>query len=66
MVYFHVIMKKKIQFEIKMINKSYGQHNILYSPHILSKSKNSCFINHQLKGKVYGVFSNNQLILNHE
>jgi dihydroorotase len=31
---------------------------------ILSTSKNSAFINKKLKGKVYGVFANNQLILN--
>ena len=31
---------------------------------ILSTSKNSPFINKKLKGKVYGVFANNQLILN--
>ncbi|QNM86658.1 dihydroorotase [Polaribacter pectinis] len=32
--------------------------------HILSTSKNSAFINKKMKGKVYGVFVNNQLILN--
>ena len=31
---------------------------------ILSNSKNSAFINKKLKGKVYGIFSNNQLIIN--
>jgi dihydroorotase len=31
---------------------------------ILSTSKNSAFLNKKLKGKVYGVFANNQLILN--
>jgi dihydroorotase len=31
---------------------------------ILSKSKNSIFENHQLKGKVYGIISNNQIVLN--
>ena len=31
---------------------------------ILSTSKNAIFENYPLKGKVYGVFSNNQLILN--
>ncbi len=31
---------------------------------ILSTSKNSVFINKNLKGKVYGVFANNQLIIN--
>lgn len=32
--------------------------------HILSTSKNSPFINKKLKGKVYGIFANNQLIIN--
>jgi dihydroorotase len=32
--------------------------------HILSTSKNSAFINKKMKGKVYGIFANNQLILN--
>jgi len=31
---------------------------------ILSTSKNSIFLNKEIKGKAYGVFSNNQLILN--
>lgn len=31
---------------------------------ILSTSKNSAFINKKMNGKVYGIFSNNQLILN--
>lgn len=31
---------------------------------ILSTSKNSPFINKKTKGKVYGIFANNQLILN--
>ncbi|MCL8005951.1 dihydroorotase [Gelidibacter japonicus] len=31
---------------------------------ILSTSKNAIFENYNLKGKVYGVFSNNQLVLN--
>lgn len=28
---------------------------------IVSKSKNSCFIGHQLKGKVYGIIANNKI-----
>ena len=32
--------------------------------HIQSTSKNAIFKNHPLKGKAYGIFSNNQLILN--
>jgi dihydroorotase len=31
---------------------------------ILSTSKNSAFLNKKMNGKVYGIFSNNQLILN--
>lgn len=31
--------------------------------HILSTSKNSPFINRKLKGEVYGIFANNQLII---
>ena len=32
--------------------------------HILSTSKNSPFINKKLKGKVYGIYANNKLIIN--
>lgn len=30
--------------------------------HIRSSSRNSCFLGHKMKGKVYGIVSNNQLI----
>jgi len=30
--------------------------------HIRSSSGNSCFLGHKMKGKVYGIISNNQLI----
>ena len=37
---------------------------IFTEENILSTSKNSAFINKKLKGKVYGIFANNQLIIN--
>jgi dihydroorotase len=37
---------------------------IFEKKHIFSKSKNSCFLGQKMKGKVYGSFNNNQLILN--
>lgn len=35
---------------------------IFEQEHILSSSKNSCFLSYKMKGKVYGIISNNQLI----
>lgn len=40
------------------------EETIFTTKNILSTSKNSPFINKKLKGKVYGIFANNQLILN--
>lgn len=37
---------------------------IFEKDHILSKSKNSAFLGKSMKGKIYGIVSNNQLILN--
>ena len=37
---------------------------IFSEENILSTSQNSAFINKKLKGKVYGIFANNQLIIN--
>ena len=37
---------------------------IFNKSHIISTSKNSIFLNKKMKGTVYGIFSNNQLILN--
>ncbi len=41
-----------------------NEEYIFTKSHIHSKSKNSIFETIELKGKVYGIFSNNQLILN--
>jgi dihydroorotase len=48
--------------DITLFNPS--EKTIFSKQAILSTSKNSPFINKKLKGKVYGVFANNQLILN--
>ncbi|WP_299016518.1 dihydroorotase [uncultured Polaribacter sp.] len=40
------------------------ENYVFKKDNILSTSKNSPFINKKVKGKVYGVFANNQLILN--
>ncbi len=41
------------------------KENYIFSKeHILSTSKNSIFIGKKLQGKTYGIFANNQLILN--
>jgi dihydroorotase len=37
---------------------TFGKENIL------SKSKNSAFLGQSMKGKAYGIYNNNQLILN--
>ncbi|WP_010520996.1 dihydroorotase [Aquimarina agarivorans] len=37
---------------------------IFEKKHIHSTSKNSAFLNQKLKGKVYGIYANNQLVLN--
>jgi dihydroorotase len=68
-------VKPKTIFGIK--NHTIAEGNIadltLFNPtkeiifskkHILSTSKNSAFINKKLKGEVYGVYANHQLILN--
>ncbi len=50
------------QADITLFNPE-GNHTFSIAD-ILSTSKNSIFIDKKLKGKAYGVFANNQLILN--
>jgi len=56
----HSIQEKNIA-EITLFNPE--NEYTFTKEHILSKSKNSPFLNKKLKGKAYGIFSNNQLIL---
>ncbi len=53
--------------ENEKANLSFFNPNGTYTfseENILSTSKNSIFLNKELKGKVYGIYNNNQLILN--
>ena len=56
----HSIQEKNIA-EITLFNPE--NEYTFTKEHILSTSKNSPFLNKKLKGKAYGIFSNNQLIL---
>ncbi|OUR90703.1 dihydroorotase [Flavobacteriales bacterium 34_180_T64] len=51
-----------VQANISLFNPN--QNYQFTENHIHSKSKNSMFANHELKGKVYGIISNNQIVLN--
>jgi len=42
-----------------------GTH-VFSTADIRSKSKNSCFLDYKMKGRVYGIIANNQLVLDHE
>jgi dihydroorotase len=70
-----VLTKSKTRFGIEQLPINIGNTaNItLFNPdekytfltsHIISKSKNSIFLNESLKGKVYGIISNNKVVLN--
>ena len=56
----HSIIEKNIA-EITLFNPE--NEYTFTKKHILSTSKNSPFLNKNLKGKAYGIFSNNQLVI---
>jgi len=65
--------KKRFDLPISVIENDTMANLTLFDPdteyifensNILSKSKNSAFIGKNLKGKIYGVVSNNKLVLN--
>jgi len=66
--------KKRFGINIDTINIDNKADLTLFSPEgsyrfsekdILSTSKNSIFLGKELKGKVYGIFNNKQLVINH-
>ncbi len=65
--------KKRFDLPVTAIENDIKANLTLFDPdteyvfqndHILSKSKNSAFLGKSLKGKIYGIFSNNKLVLN--
>jgi len=65
--------KSQFGIEVSKIEKNQKANVTLFNPEnsytfqlddIHSKSKNSIFLNHNLKGKVYGIIANNQMLLN--
>lgn len=65
--------KQRFDLPISVIENNVKANLTLFDPdteyvfekdHILSKSKNSAFLGKNLKGKVYGIVSNNKIILN--
>ncbi|WP_158838080.1 dihydroorotase [Polaribacter sp. L3A8] len=58
----HHSIKENNKAEITLFNP---ESNYTFTKeHILSTSKNSAFLDKKLKGKAYGIYANNQLILN--
>lgn len=55
-------IKENNKAEITLFNPE--DEYIFTKKHIFSTSKNSAFLNKKLKGKAYGIFANNQLIIN--
>ena len=64
--------KKRFDLPVSAIENDIKANLTLFDPdtvyvfekdNILSKSKNSAFLGKSLKGKVYGIFSNNKLVL---
>lgn len=71
----HALTNGKSRFGVKTTTIQIGEAAdvSLFSPnttytftkkHIISTSKNSCFLDKQLQGKVIGIYANKQLILN--
>jgi dihydroorotase len=65
--------KKRFDLPVSAIEKDIKANLTLFDPdmeyvfehkNILSKSKNSAFLGKSLKGKIYGIISNNKLVLN--
>ncbi|CAM1357708.1 dihydroorotase [Tenacibaculum halocynthiae] len=65
--------KERFQIKLNTIKENEKANLSLFTPNgeytftknnILSTSKNSVFLNKKLRGKIYGIFNNKQLILN--
>jgi len=64
--------KKRFNLTVSVVEKNSKADLTLFDPdleyvfekiHILSKSKNSAFLGKELQGKIYGIISNNKLVL---
>jgi len=54
-------IKEGIKADLTLFNPSGEQ--LFSERHILSKSKNSCFLNAKLMGNVYGCIANNKIVI---